>query len=76
DENVEANQALFRQLDEVVGDEAILASNTSWLSVTAFASACRDPGRVAGVDFFNPVPLMRLVEVFDGLDTRTANAER
>ncbi len=62
-ENLEAKRALFRQLEEVVGDEAILASNTSSLSVTAIASACRDPGRVAGLHFFNPVPLMRLVEV-------------
>ncbi|MGN2260371.1 3-hydroxyacyl-CoA dehydrogenase, partial [Pseudomonas aeruginosa] len=75
-ENLEAKQALFRQLEEVVGDEAILASNTSSLSVTAIASACRDPGRVAGLHFFNPVPLMRLVEVIDGLATRTGIAER
>ncbi len=75
-ENLEAKQALFHQLEEVVGDEAILASNTSSLSVTAIASACRDPGRVAGLHFFNPVPLMRLVEVIDGLATRTGIAER
>ncbi|EJY62580.1 3-hydroxy-acyl-CoA dehydrogenase, partial [Pseudomonas aeruginosa CIG1] len=75
-ENLEAKQALFRQLEEVVGDEAILASNTSSLSVTAIASACRDPGRVAGLHFFNPVPLMRLVEVIEGLATRTGIAER
>ncbi|MBG7005091.1 3-hydroxyacyl-CoA dehydrogenase [Pseudomonas aeruginosa] len=75
-EDLGAKQALFRQLEEVLDDKAILASNTSSLSITAIASACRDPGRVAGLHFFNPVPLMRLVEVIDGLATRAGVAER
>ncbi|MDT4817518.1 3-hydroxyadipyl-CoA dehydrogenase [compost metagenome] len=75
-EQLEAKQALFRQLEALLDEDAILASNTSSLSITAIASACRDPGRVAGLHFFNPVPLMRLVEVIDGLATRPAVGER
>jgi len=59
-------QELFRALEAVVGDDCILASNTSSLSVTAMASACARPGRVAGYHFFNPVPVMKIVEVVDG----------
>ncbi|MGJ7456404.1 3-hydroxyacyl-CoA dehydrogenase [Halomonas sp. RA08-2] len=69
-ENLDAKQALFRQLEEVVSREAILASNTSSLSVTRLASACRHPERVAGYHFFNPVPLMKIVEVVRGELTR------
>lgn len=66
-ERLEVKQALFRQLEDVVGEACILASNTSSLSITAIASACRLPARVAGYHFFNPVPLMKVVEVIDGL---------
>ena len=65
-EQLEAKQALFRQLEGLVSDTCILASNTSSLSVTAMAAACARPGRVAGYHFFNPVPLMKIVEVVDG----------
>jgi len=75
-ENLEAKQALFRHLEEVLDEGAILASNTSSLSITAIAAACREPGRVAGLHFFNPVPRMRLVEVIDGLATRAEVGER
>jgi 3-hydroxybutyryl-CoA dehydrogenase len=59
-------QELFKALEAVVADACILASNTSSLSVTAMASACARPGRVAGYHFFNPVPVMKIVEVVDG----------
>ena len=59
-------QELFKALEAVVSDTCILASNTSSLSVTAMASACARPGRVAGYHFFNPVPVMKIVEVVDG----------
>ena len=59
-------QELFQALEKVVSDACILASNTSSLSVTAMASACAKPGRVAGYHFFNPVPVMKIVEVVDG----------
>ena len=59
-------QELFQALEKIVSDACILASNTSSLSVTAMASACAKPGRVAGYHFFNPVPVMKIVEVVDG----------
>jgi 3-hydroxybutyryl-CoA dehydrogenase len=65
-EDLEAKRALFRQLEGVVADDCVLASNTSSLSVTAMAAACARPGRVAGYHFFNPVPVMKIVEVVDG----------
>jgi len=65
-EALEPKQALFRELEGIVAESCILASNTSSLSVTAMASACRKPGRVAGYHFFNPVPVMKIVEVVDG----------
>jgi 3-hydroxybutyryl-CoA dehydrogenase len=71
-ERLEAKQDLFRQLEPVVGPDCVLASNTSSLSVTAIAAACAHPGRVAGWHFFNPVPLMKLVEVVQGLRTDAA----
>ncbi len=68
-EKLEAKRALFRTLEGIVGEGCILASNTSSLSVTEVAAACRLPGRVAGYHFFNPVPMMKVVEVVDALLT-------
>jgi 3-hydroxybutyryl-CoA dehydrogenase len=59
-------QELFQALEKIVSGTCILASNTSSLSVTAMASACAKPGRVVGYHFFNPVPVMKIVEVVDG----------
>ena len=59
-------QELFKALEAVVAEDCILASNTSSLSVTAMASACARPARVAGYHFFNPVPVMKIVEVVEG----------
>ena len=59
-------QELFKALEAVVSASCILASNTSSLSVTAMAAACSRPGRVAGYHFFNPVPVMKIVEVVEG----------
>ncbi len=75
-ENLEAKQALFVELEGLVGEEAVLASNTSSLSVTRIAAACRRPERVAGFHFFNPVPLMKLVEVVRGERTAAQVIER
>lgn len=66
-ERLDVKTGLFRQLEGIVSPECILASNTSSLSITAIAQACERPGRVLGYHFFNPVPLMRVVEVIDGL---------
>ena len=68
-EKLEAKRQLFAALESIVGEDCILASNTSSLSVTEIAAACRRPGRVAGYHFFNPVPLMKVVEVIDALLT-------
>ncbi|MFQ5534018.1 MAG: 3-hydroxyacyl-CoA dehydrogenase [Sphingomonadales bacterium] len=62
-EDIDIKRTLFAELDAIVADDCILASNTSSLPVTALASAVRNPGRVAGFHFFNPVPLMKVVEV-------------
>ncbi len=68
-ENLDVKHAVFKELESIVGDEVILATNTSSLSVSTIASACAKPERVAGMHFFNPVPLMKLVEVIDGVLT-------
>ncbi|WP_333900074.1 3-hydroxyacyl-CoA dehydrogenase [Agrobacterium pusense] len=66
-ERIEAKQELLGKLEGIVAADCILATNTSSLSVTAIASASDHPERVAGFHFFNPVPLMKVVEVIDGL---------
>jgi len=68
-EDLEVKRELFARLESIVSPECILASNTSSLSITALASPLRHPGRVVGMHFFNPVPLMPLVEVVSGLAT-------
>jgi 3-hydroxybutyryl-CoA dehydrogenase len=62
-ENLEAKQELFSRLDEICPEHTILASNTSSLTVTEMAAATQRPDRFVGLHFFNPVPVMRLVEV-------------
>ncbi|HEY9573848.1 MAG TPA: 3-hydroxyacyl-CoA dehydrogenase [Pusillimonas sp.] len=66
-ERLDVKCDLFKQLEGIVAPDCILASNTSSLSITAIAQACERPGRVVGFHFFNPVPLMKVVEVIDGL---------
>jgi 3-hydroxybutyryl-CoA dehydrogenase len=68
-ENIEVKKTLFQQLEDIIGADCILATNTSSLSVTSIAAACQRPERVGGFHFFNPVPLMKIVEVIDGLLT-------
>ncbi|MFQ3787339.1 3-hydroxyacyl-CoA dehydrogenase [Halomonas sp. A29] len=75
-EKLEVKQALFIELEAILDDQAVLATNTSSLSVTAIASACRRPERVIGFHFFNPVPLMKIVEVIPGLRTDAKVTER
>jgi 3-hydroxybutyryl-CoA dehydrogenase len=74
-EKLEAKRALFRELEAVVAPEAILATNTSSISVTAIANGLQHPGRLVGMHFFNPVPLMKLVEVVSGLQTERRVAD-
>jgi 3-hydroxybutyryl-CoA dehydrogenase len=68
-ERLDAKQASFRTLEAVVGDGCVLATNTSSLSVASIAAACARPDRVLGVHFFNPAPVMPLVELVPGLTT-------
>ena len=68
-EQLAAKQALFAKLEGVVGPEAILASNTSSIPSRRSPRRCKHPERVGGMHFFNPVPLMRLVEIIPGLKT-------
>jgi 3-hydroxybutyryl-CoA dehydrogenase len=68
-ENLDVKRMLFADLEKVVGDDCILATNTSSISVTAIAARLRRPERLVGMHFFNPVPLMALVEVISGLAT-------
>jgi len=74
-EDLGAKRALFSSLEGVVGADTVLASNTSSLSVTAMAAACKRPQRVAGYHFFNPVPVMKIVEVVAGELTDPAVTE-
>jgi 3-hydroxybutyryl-CoA dehydrogenase len=66
-ENLAAKRELFRTLEQRLAPDAVLATNTSSLSVTEIAAGCADPARVGGLHFFNPPPLMKLVEVIGGL---------
>jgi len=68
-EELAAKRALFAELERIVAPDCVLATNTSSLSVTSIAAACKTPARVAGFHFFNPVPLLRVVEVVSALRT-------
>jgi 3-hydroxybutyryl-CoA dehydrogenase len=71
-ERVETKQQLFQRLDRICPAETILASNTSSISITLLAAQTQRPDRVIGMHFFNPVPVMKLVEVIRGLATSDA----
>ena len=68
-ENLEVKRKLFSDLENYVSPETILASNTSSLSITSIAASCQKPERVIGIHFFNPAPLMQLVEVVPAIQT-------
>jgi 3-hydroxybutyryl-CoA dehydrogenase len=74
-ERLDVKKSLFLSLENVVSPQAVLATNTSSLSVTAIAAGMSHPGRFAGYHFFNPVPLMKVVEVIAGLKTDAATCE-
>jgi 3-hydroxybutyryl-CoA dehydrogenase len=74
-EDLPAKRALFAELEALLGDDAVLASNTSSISLSAIAAGLRRPERVLGMHFFNPVPVMKLVEVVSGLQTAPAVAQ-
>jgi 3-hydroxybutyryl-CoA dehydrogenase len=68
-ENLQVKKTVFSEVEKIVSAECVLASNTSSLSITSIASACKDPSRVIGIHFFNPATLMPLVEIIPGIAT-------
>jgi 3-hydroxybutyryl-CoA dehydrogenase len=68
-ENMELKKELYGELDKILKPETVIASNTSGLSITEMASATKRPDKVVGMHFFNPVPVMKLVEVIKGAST-------
>lgn len=75
-EDIEVKKAVFDQLEDVTPHNCLLATNTSSLSVTAIAAACTSPERVLGLHFFNPAPVMKLVEVVPAIQTAPAVIEQ
>lgn len=74
-ENLEIKQKVFAQIESITTDDCILASNTSSLSIASIAAACNKPERVLGIHFFNPAPLMPLVEIIPAIQTDAAVAK-
>ena len=74
-ENAELKLKIFKEMDEYAPDSAILATNTSSISITRIASATKRPGKVIGMHFMNPVPVMTLVEIINGYATEGAVTE-
>lgn len=74
-EDMEAKKALFQELDELCKPEAIIATNTSALSITEIAAATNRPDKIIGMHFFNPVPAMKLVEIVKALTTSDETKE-
>ena len=68
-ENLELKQEIFNEIEQLVDENCILASNTSSLSITAIAAACSKPSRFVGIHFFNPATIMPLVEIIPGVDS-------
>lgn len=75
-ERLDVKQATFRALEDVVGTDCVLATNTSSLSIASIAAGCRRPERVLGMHFFNPATVLPLVEIIAGVRTDTTIAER
>ena len=71
-ENLTLKLKILKQLDELLGETVVIATNTSSISITQLAAVVRNPGRFIGMHFFNPVPLMGLVELIRGLQTEDA----
>jgi len=74
-ENEDLKKKIFSELSVICRESAILASNTSSISITALSSAVKNPSRFVGAHFFNPVPLMKLLEIIGGLSTSQATIE-
>jgi len=68
-ENIDIKKKVFQEIESIVSEDCILATNTSSLSVTSIAAACKLPSRVLGIHFFNPAPLMKLVEIIPAVQS-------
>ncbi|MGI6766664.1 MAG: 3-hydroxybutyryl-CoA dehydrogenase [Lentihominibacter sp.] len=75
-EDMEAKKALFKELDELCKPDTIIATNTSALSITEIAAATNRPDKIIGMHFFNPVPMMKLIEIVKGLATSEETREK
>ncbi|WP_458412109.1 3-hydroxyacyl-CoA dehydrogenase NAD-binding domain-containing protein [Schinkia sp. CFF1] len=75
-ENIDLKKNIFKEMNHIVSEEVIIASNTSGLSITEVASVVKNPSRVIGCHFFNPVPVMKLVELIRGYDTSEQTYEK
>ena len=75
-EDLAVKQSVFAEIESIVSDDCIIASNTSSLSITSIAAACKHPQRIIGIHFFNPAPLMPLVEVIPAITTDELLAEK
>lgn len=74
-EDLDIKQKVFKSVEAVVSEDCVLASNTSSLSIASIAAACQKPERVIGIHFFNPAPLMALVEIIPAVQTKPGLAE-
>jgi 3-hydroxybutyryl-CoA dehydrogenase len=74
-EDLEVKRELLARLDAACREEVVFASNTSSISITEIAACCNRPAKVVGMHFFNPAPVMKLVEVIPGLQTEPASVE-
>ncbi len=75
-ENLDIKKKVFIELESIVSEDCTLATNTSSLSVASIAAACKDPSRVIGIHFFNPAPLMKLVEIIPAIQTSNETTEK
>ena len=75
-ENLDIKKTVFREVETIVPKDCILASNTSSLSIASIAAACERPDQVIGIHFFNPAPLMKLVEIIPAIQTSTETLEQ
>ncbi|CCJ33647.1 3-hydroxybutyryl-CoA dehydrogenase [Caloramator australicus RC3] len=75
-EDMKAKKELFKRLDEICSEKTVLASNTSSLSITEIAAATNRPDRVIGMHFFNPAPVMKLIEIIRGIATSDETFEK
>ena len=75
-QKLEIKEALYKQLNEIAGENSIIASNTSSISINALSAAIKKPENFLGLHFFNPVPIMKLVEIIKGVRTSPSVVEK